>query len=304
MELKIDHDKLKGRRLFVGTPMYGGQCHADFAFAIAQLSALCAQLGIGLRFHFHCNESLVMRARNATVGEFLRSGDTHLMFIDADIGFDAKDVLYLLAMQDEDAAADEYDVVTAPYPLKRFDWERIARAAKAGVADEHPHMLEKHAGRMVFSPVPGAPFSLRHPVEATMAGAGFMMVRRATFDAYRAAYPAFAYVNDPMMVAQGEPAELFAYFDTGIDAKAANLAEELKLFLAARPEAGRDEIAAFLADSTQASGSYSRQYVSEDYLFCHRLRAAGMRLWACPWMQLTHSGGYTFSTSLSHLVSR
>lgn len=303
MELSIDHERLKGRKLFVGTPMYGGQCHVDYAFAIARLATLCAQLGISLRFHFLCNESLVMRARNATVDAFLRSGDTHLMFIDADMGFDPRDVLHMLAMQDVDAARDDHDVIAAPYPFKKFAWDNIAKAVRSGAADADPRNLEKYAGRLVFNPLPAGTAPIDRPVEASMAGTGFMMVRRATFERYREAYPAQAFHNDPMAVAEGGPAELFAYFDTGIDSKAANAAEEMKLFLEARPDATRDDIVAFLADPASSMRRYTGQFVSEDYMFCHRARTAGMKIWLCPWMQLTHTGSYTFSTSLPHVAT-
>lgn len=301
MELSIDQDRLKGRRLFVGTPMYGGQCHVDYAFAIAQLSTLCAQLGISLRFHFLCNESLVMRARNLTVDAFLRSDDTHLIFIDADMGFDPRDVIYMLALQGE-GEEDGYDILSAPYPQKKFAWDNIAAAAKAGLVDGDARALEKYASRMIFDPITPETVPLHQPVPARMAGTGFMMIRRATFDRYRAAYPALAFHNDPQLVADGQPAELFAYFDTGIDNKTANLAEELTRFLAARPDASRDDIAAFLADPASSMAPYTGQFVSEDYMFCHRAQQAGMALWACPWMQLTHSGGYTFRSSLPHLA--
>lgn len=302
MELSIDDERVRTRRLCIATPMYGGQCHVDYAFSIAQLSALCAQIGIGLRFDFHCNESLVMRARNVTVDRFLRSDDTHLMFIDADMGFEPRDVLFLLAMQDEDPARDAYDVLSAPYPRKRFAWDAIARAAKAGAADQDPAMLEKYAGGMVFNPIAKGPFPMDDPVEASTAGAGFMMIRRATLERFRAAHPELRYANDPVMIAEGQPAELFAFFDTGIDNRAAHLAEELRLFLAAEPGADPAAIAAFLADPAKAQRRYSNRFLSEDYMFCRRLRAAGMKLWSCPWMQLTHSGSYTFSTSLSHIA--
>lgn len=302
MKLSIDHDRLKGRSLFVGTPMYGGQCHVDYAFAIAQLATLCTQLGISLRFHFLCKESLVMRARNATVDEFLRSGDTHLMFIDADMGFDARDVVYLLAMQDA-AADDEHDVVCAPYPQKQMAWDNIAAAVKAGAADEDPRNLARYAGPVVFKPIADGPIPLQQPVQVAAAGTGFMMIRRATFERYRAAYPDLVFTGETAPGDAGPPPERFAYFDTAIDSKAANIANELALFLAANPEAGRAEIAAFLDDPAASMQPYSNLFVSEDFMFCRRVRDAGMKIWACPWMQLTHSGSYTFSTALPHAAN-
>ncbi len=301
MELTVDREELRARRLFVGVPMYGGQCYAEFAYAIARLTLLCSELGISLRLHFHCNNSLVMRARNAIVDEFLASGDTHLLFIDADIGFDPQDVIYLLALQDPDASSDEYDVVAVAAPLRQVAWDNVARAVKMGVADVDPSILEKYAGRMVAAPLGGGALPLGKPAEVDAAGTGFMMVRRATFERVRVANPGLAFAPDNQPAVPGQAPEGFAWFDTAIDSKASNLAEELTLFLRERPGATGDEIAAFLANPAASMKRYTDRFVSEDYMFCRRVRDAGMKVWICPWMQLTHSGNYTFTASLSHV---
>ena len=49
------------------------------------------------------------------------------MFIDADIGFDPRDALALLALQISDP--EKYDVVCGPYPKKTIAWEKVAKAA-------------------------------------------------------------------------------------------------------------------------------------------------------------------------------
>jgi len=46
----------------------------------------------------------------------------------------------------------------------------------------------------------------------------------------------------------------------------------------------------------------SKRYLSEDYMFCQWARAAGLKVWMCPWMQLSHMGSYTFGGSLTHLA--
>jgi len=87
IEINVPIEKLRARKLFVAAPMYGGQCAGMFARSIADLSALCTHYGIQVRFYFLFNESLITRARNYCADEFMRSGDTHMMFIDSDIGF-------------------------------------------------------------------------------------------------------------------------------------------------------------------------------------------------------------------------
>jgi len=301
VENSFDREKLKGKDLFVGTPMYGGQCYADFAFSIARLSSLCTELGVNLRCHFHCQEALIMRARNATVDEFLRSGHTHLIFIDADMGFDPRDVLQLLAMQDSNPAFDDFDVIAAPYPLKQIAWDNVARAVKMGAADGDRRNLEKYASRIALYPVGSGSFPLRQPLEVKAAGTGFMMIRRATFDRFRAAWPALAFTPADQTTNPGTEAGDFAFFDTAIDSKTGNVEEEMALFLQSRPDATRDELVAFLTDPSSSMKRYSNNFISEDYMFCKRVREADMRLWTCPWIQLTHTGNHTFSSSLPHV---
>ena len=52
MEIKIEIDKLKKRKLFVATPMYGGQCHGMYTRSTNDLSALCMHYGIEVKFYY------------------------------------------------------------------------------------------------------------------------------------------------------------------------------------------------------------------------------------------------------------
>ena len=73
-EIKVPIEELRKRKLFLATPMYGGQCAGMFARSVADLSALCVHYGIQLQMYFLFNESLITRARNYCVDEFIRSG--------------------------------------------------------------------------------------------------------------------------------------------------------------------------------------------------------------------------------------
>ena len=90
---------------------------------------LGATYGIDVNYHFLFNESLITRARNYIADEFLRSNHTHLMFIDSDIGFAAKDVLSLAALQSDES---DYDIICGPYPKKVISWEKIKLAVDKG----------------------------------------------------------------------------------------------------------------------------------------------------------------------------
>ena len=133
MQLQITAEELRKYSIFVGTPMYGGQCAGLFCKSSNDLSSLCAKYGIELRFYYLFNESLVQRARNYVVDEFLRSSCTHLMFIDSDIGFRANDVLSLLGIQT--LHPEKFDIMTGPYPKKTIAWEKVKMAVQAGKAE-------------------------------------------------------------------------------------------------------------------------------------------------------------------------
>lgn len=265
MEIKVDIGELQKKKLFVATPMYGGQCAGMYARSIADLSAICAKYQIPLQLYYLFNESLITRARNYCVDEFMRSGATHLMFIDSDIGFNPQDVIALLALLTDDSP---YDVIGGPYPKKCISWEKIKLAVDKGVADKDPNTLEKFVGDYVFNPKHNQrEIPIGEPVEVREIGTGFMMVRRKTFEDYAKAYPELSYKPDHVRTEHFDGSrEIMAYFDCIID-----------------PE--------------------SKRYLSEDYNFCYHVEKMGSRVWFCPWMQLQHVGSYVFGGSLADLAS-
>lgn len=302
IEIKVPIEQLRERKLFVAAPMYGGQCAGMFARSIADLSALCTHYGIQVRFYFLFNESLITRARNYCADEFLRSGDTHMMFIDSDIGFNANDVIALLALQGEDTP---YDVLAGPYPKKCISWEKIKMAVDKGFADENPQNLEKFVGDYVFNPANGTnAIPLGEPVEVLEAGTGFMMIRRETLVKFQEAYPQQLYKPDHVRTEHFDGSrEIMAFFDTPIDHKRTNINAELKMWLEKNPDATHEEIIRFVAEpDLDPSRDYSKRYLSEDYMFCQWVRNAGMKVWFCPWMQLQHVGMYVFGGSLVDLA--
>jgi hypothetical protein len=265
MEIKVPVEELRKNKLFFATPMYGGQCAGMFARSIADLSALCTHYGIPLQFYFLFNESLITRARNYCVDEFMRSDATHLMFVDSDIGFNPNDVLALMALSKE---GSEYDIIGGPYPKKCISWEKVKAAVDKGVADENPNVLEKFVGDYVFNPKGGATsIPLGQPVEVLEIGTGFMMARKNTFNKFAEAFPQYAYRPDHVRTEHFDGTrKIMQYFQAEIDPK-------------------------------------SERYLSEDYWFCQKVQEIGLKTWFCPWMQMQHVGTYIFGGSLADLAS-
>lgn len=269
-------DVLRKRRLFVATPMYGGQCAGMFCRSTNDLSAMCQHMGIDLKFYYLFNESLITRARNYCCDEFMRSESTHMLFIDSDIGFQANDVISMLALMDHEDENCPYDILCSPYPKKNISWEKVAEAVNQGKADENPNDLEQFVGDYVFNPVPGTTeVRLDEPAEVMEGGTGFMMMTKSALQKFKDAYwddsehspGGFSYKPDHVRTEHFDGSrEIMMYFQALID-----------------PE--------------------SRRYLSEDYMFCQWARKIGLKVWLCPWIHLDHVGSYVFGGSLQALAS-
>jgi hypothetical protein len=223
MEIRITSEDLRKRRLFVATPCYGGQCFGLYTKASLDLQSACIQHGIECRFSFIFNESLIPRARNYLVDEFLRSGATHLLFIDADILFNPQDVLALLAL--------DKDIIGAPYPKKAINWANVKKAIERN-PNINPGELENVTGDYVFNPVPGTTsFQIGEPLDVLEIGTGFMMVKREVFEHYREEYPHLNYKPDHLGQDNFDGSRyIHAFFDTVIDPKSHRYLSEDYMF--------------------------------------------------------------------------
>jgi hypothetical protein len=275
MEIKIEIDQLKKRKLFVATPMYGGQCHGMYTRSTNDLSALCMHYGIEVKFYYLFNESLITRARNYCCDEFMRSDSTHMIFIDSDIGFDARDVLSMMALMDHEDDKSKYDIMCAPYPKKCIAWEKIKAAVDQGKADEDPQNLDNYVGDYVFNPVPGTDrIQLDEPAEVLEGGTGFMMFTKKILQKYKDAY-----WNDSVNSPGG-----FRYRPDHVRTKEFDGKSEIMMYFQA------------LIDPE------TRRYLSEDYMFCQWARKIDLKIWLCPWMKLQHVGTHVFGGSLTDLA--
>jgi hypothetical protein len=210
LEIKIDIEQLRKNKIFIATPMYGGMCCGMYMKSCLDLQTIFQQYGIPSRFSFIFNESLITRARNYLVDEFLRTDFTHLLFLDADIHFNPQDIIAMLALDKE--------VIGAPYPKKAMNWGNIAEAAR-----KHPELdpkeLENVVGDYVFNVVKGTErFQVSEPLEVMEIGTGYMMVKREVFPKFEAAYPQLRYRPDHVGQKNFDGQRyIHAYFDTVID---------------------------------------------------------------------------------------
>jgi hypothetical protein len=261
MEIKVELEKLRKNKLFIATPMYGGMAHGLYIKSSLDLQTTMNKYGIETKFSFLFNESLITRARNYLVDEFLRSDHTHMLFIDSDIHYNPQDVLALMAL--------DKDVIGGPYPKKSINWGNVAQAARS-----HPNMepreLEALVGEYVFNVVKGTKqFTVTDQLEVMEIGTGFMMVKREVFEKMEKEYPMIRYKPDHVGQANFDGTRyIHAYFDTVIDTKESIV------------------------------GGGSDRYLSEDYMFCQMWRKMGGQIYLCPWMKTQHIGTYAFTGNM------
>lgn len=171
--------------LVIGTPCYGRQITDLYAGSLLKLTMACQQRGVRLQVQMTGSDALITRARQNVVAHFLHIEEaTHLLFIDADIGFDPDQVFRLV----------DFDVpmCAAVYPIKRIDWEKVAAAVQAGRKPLHAAALS-----YMVEFVDQGQIAVRNGfARVSYAGTGFLMIRREALLAMIQHYPELRYAHD------------------------------------------------------------------------------------------------------------
>ncbi len=195
--------------LVIATPCYGGVVAANYTMAmlstVMRLQPLLRRINIAMI----ANESLVTRARNTLMAQFLANRQaTHLMFIDADIDWTPEAVLALLLAEKE--------VVGGAYPMKKLNWTAMAEAARrGGGVTEMRNWSSVYVVNFVGGAPPPEPGDLL-PVQDI--GTGFLLIERGVLERMSEASPDLRYRNTAAVQAErGVPEWGFALFDTMIE---------------------------------------------------------------------------------------
>lgn len=169
----------------IGTPCAGGQLSWLYTASLLKLQRACARHSISLGFLLQPGDSLITRARQTILAHFLQDFNaTHLLFIDADIGFEPEQVFRLIHFGE--------DFTAAAYPIKKIDWDLVPGAVAAGRAP-----LESAALHYAVEAKPGEPLVTRNGfVKVQYAGTGFMMIRRAAIERMIERYPELRYARE------------------------------------------------------------------------------------------------------------
>ena len=185
MEITIKKEELQKKSLFIATPMYGGMNHGLYMKACLDLQGLLIAYGVQVKFSFLFNESLITRARNYLVDEFLHRSDcTHFLFIDSDINFEAEDIFRLMAWN-----SDPKKGIVAGIPVARKKGKTYISTLDA---DEDENIFMNHMGL----------------VRAKRVATAFMIIRREVFEQLYEAHPEWRYHDEKKV---GD--EITAFFD-------------------------------------------------------------------------------------------
>ena len=183
-QITVNVDYLRTTRVHICMPCYGGMLTESTFMSYIKWSNTCRQLGLEWTMETMTNESLISRARNTLVAKFLNNPDsTHLMFIDADIGWEP---WHLLVMLNRDV-----DVIGGLYPMKTLPIKWVVNGFDG--AEQGPDGLQ----------------------EVSKTGTGFMLVKRHVFDKLNS-HPAVKPFNNDIGLPKELDKHLKTYYDTAV----------------------------------------------------------------------------------------
>lgn len=162
------------------TPCYGSQVTEPYFRSCLQLQLALASCNFPHSFFTLSNDSLVTRARNVCVANFLKTDFESMMFIDADIEFSVDDVGMLLEM--------DQPISVGVYRMKK-PGSKYAAWRDGELVDDLDQFTR--------------------PITVDYAGTGFMLIKREVFTEIYREYPEWKYE-------EGQVGDCFGYFQDPI----------------------------------------------------------------------------------------
>jgi hypothetical protein len=208
---------VKPANVMIGTPCYGGLLTHVYVHSLLKLREFAAEHGIGIGLWTAAHDALITRCRNTIVAGFLDSSATHLMFIDADLGFSAEQFGRMLEFDE--------DVVCGVYPLKTIDWAKVERSA---TVTPPAYALPESGLHYVGVRCSGEALEERDGfVTGEYAGAGFMLIRRSALERLIIAHPDMKYRRVQAYPPRPRDSESqYAFFDCAVAPDGTYLSED------------------------------------------------------------------------------
>lgn len=171
--------------IYVASPVYGASCYMPYVTGLLSLQRTCLAAGIGFDYFYVTGTALLHEHRNVAVAAFMNHSDlSHMLFIDADLGFEGEDILRMYA--------EQQGVVLGPYPAKHINWPSIIETARRR-PDLPPEEVALRAADYStnFYGVEG--MTQFNPDQLNVihaGGAGLMLLARTALTSLAQAYPA------------------------------------------------------------------------------------------------------------------
>jgi len=192
--IKPEEIKNQNFKIFLGMPMYGGMLSEATLHGLLELQSWTVANNVHLRIQTMGNESLITRARNTIVSMMMDQTDfiaTHLLFIDADIGFTPQNIERLLC-------ADK-DVTCGIYPRKHLYLEKIKKILEQNPNAQADEIEAKALGYNVNFDNPEMLQGENGFFKVNEAATGMMMVKREVFRTMFKKFPERKYESDQIV---------------------------------------------------------------------------------------------------------
>lgn len=155
---------MKNKHLFIATPAGNGMVNVQYTISLLNTVSLLTELGIKTDVHIAKAGSLLVAERNRILERFWQSDATHLLCIDADLGWPAEAVPAMLK--------EDKEFIAGLYPARNGSSQFIFRP------------LSKTEGLVEGD---------RHLVKMESIPAGFMLISREAIAKMRNKFPELYY---------------------------------------------------------------------------------------------------------------
>jgi hypothetical protein len=170
-------------RLVIGTPAYGRQLTAVYASSVLRFMEVSGRFGIQhVEVAVQSGDALISRARQDLVTRFIETPKTtHLLFIDADIGFEPEQVQRLLNF--------DVEMAVGAYPHKQLDMKRartmFENKKQVQTSDLWSYGVEFEDSRKI---------EVKNGFARVLyAGIGFALIKKSVFQKMIQQYPELKY---------------------------------------------------------------------------------------------------------------
>ncbi len=197
---KVTLPSLKGKRILIATPAYDGKVGLAYMNSLFKSLNAARAAGADIAYAVYANSGSVPRTRNQAVAAMMGEGFTDLVFIDADMGWDAEDFLKL-------CAPTGVGILAATYPAR---------------SENNPRWIVVWPDEIKQHPETGY-------LTAARAGTGFMRIERKVFEKLEELHPELHFEAPHTQDPKQKP-HLHAFFKyelkEGKDGKRGHLSED------------------------------------------------------------------------------